>query len=321
MCAPTVEDILKPYQQYPKTIQTAILLVETNPRFIGLTRSMKAVLKTLLTRASKTDGTSTIKARLDLVAMQADVSTKTVQRTVSALRTVGWMEQIGEGRSEWGVFTSRRYKLTEELCSIVGLPVKNTRRAAVFPQETTMSDGAVYVDLSFKEDHREVLFQKRLQNPEANKVSLPPELQPIIDLGIKDTGVAKLRGMAYAKGHNLADIFTVAKKRITELKASGGRVYCYLAAMIDNPKPTDYAARASQIERGGEVAAIAGKSKDRTRQYAHKRFAGSNGLIVRIFDGNADVSRDHIPICMVGGRDMDTIYDDIQSGKLVEIMQ
>lgn len=312
----TVADLMSPYQKYPKTIQTAILLVETNPRFRGLTLSMKSVLKTLITRVSKTDGTTPIRARLDLVAEQADVSTKTVQRTVSALRAAGWMDKVSEGRSEHGVFTSRRYQFSADLCSIVGLQVKGA-----VSQKTNLSDGAVYVDLSFKEDHQEVLLQKRIENPEANKVSLPPELQPIIDLGIKDTGVAKLRGMAYAKGHNLADIFTVAKKRITELKASGGRVYCYLAAMIDNPKATDYAAKASQIERSGVVAAIAGKSKDRARQYAHKRFAGSNGLIVRIFDGNADVSRDRTPICMVGGRDMDTIYDDIESGKLVEVAQ
>lgn len=34
MYAPTVEDIAKPYCQYPTIIQEAILLVETNPRFL-----------------------------------------------------------------------------------------------------------------------------------------------------------------------------------------------------------------------------------------------------------------------------------------------
>lgn len=310
----TVSELLTPYQQYPKTIQTAILLVETNPRLRNLTRSMKAVLKALLTRVSKTDGTREIKARLDLVADQADVSTKTVQRTIKVLRRAGWMDQVSEGRSEYGIFTSRRYQFSADLCSIVGLPTKGA-----MPQETNLSDGAVYVDLSFKEDHREILLQERLQNPGVHKVSLPAELQPIIELGIKDTGVAKLRGLAHAKGHNLADIFAVAKKRITALNASGGRVFRYLVAMIDNPKPTDYAARASQIARSGEIVANEGKAKDRTRQYAHKRFAGANGLTVRIFDGVAEVIRDGIPVGMVAGRDMATIYDDIESGKLRDI--
>lgn len=315
---PTVEDILKPYQQYPTVIQKAILLVETNPRFIGLTRSMKAVLKTLLTRASKSNGTTPIKARLDIVAMQADVSTKTVQRTVATLRTVGWMVPVTDGRSEYGVFTSRRYQFSEELCYIIGLPTK-AAKVPVLPRETNLSDGAVYVDLSFKEDHQEILLQNRLQNPKANAISLPPELQPIIAMGVKDTGVCKLRGMAHAKGHNLADIFTVAKKRLTDLKASGGRVYRYISAMIDNPKPTDYAARAAQIERSGVETKMVEQAKDHSVKYAHKRFNAGPGTIVRIFDGIAEVIRDGLWIANIAGRDMAAVYDSIKSGKLVEI--
>lgn len=318
MYAPTVDELLKPYRNYPKTIQTAILLVDTNPRFIGLTKGMKAVLKALLTRANVRDGTIPIKARHDIVAMEADVHEKTVQRTIARLLSAGWIERTTEGRSQWGVFTYRQYRFNDDLCRIVRLPVKGKTMEAL-PQETLMSDGAVYVDLSFKEDHQEILLQKRTNNPEANQITLPAALHQIVDLGVKASGVCKLRGMAHAKGHDLADIFMVAKKRIGEMKANGGRVFRYLAAMIDNPKPTDYASRARQIERSSTIAAIAIQTKDRTRAYAHKRFVGAHGLIIRIFDGIAEVIRDGQPAGMIAGRNMASVYDKIESGDLKEI--
>jgi hypothetical protein len=279
---------------------------------------MKAVLKALLTRASVRDGTIPIKARHDIVAMEADVHEKTVQRTIAKLLSAKWIERITEGRSQWGVFTYRQYRFSDDLCRIVSLPVKGKATEASL-QETLMSDGAVYVDLSFKKDHQEILLQKRTNNPEANPITLPETLHQIIELGIKPSGVCKLRGMAHAKGYDLADIFMVAKKRLGEMKATSGRVFRYLTAMIDNPKPTNYAARASQIERSGVIAAIAVQTKNRTREYANRRFAGTRGLIIRIFDGIAEVIRDGHPCGVIAGRDMTSVYDQIESGQLKEI--
>ncbi|MEO6351923.1 MAG: hypothetical protein ABIO19_03760 [Burkholderiaceae bacterium] len=315
MYAPTIEDIIKPYQQYPKTIQLAILLVDTNPRFLGLTRSMKAVLKALLTRACKNNGATPIKARLDIVAMQADVSAKTVQRTIATLRSAGWLKQVSDGRSAWGLFTYRCYRFSADLCAIVGLPTRE-KTAPVSDGETKMSDGAVYVDLTFRKDQQEILFQNRIQNPEANPITLPPELQPIIELGVKDTGVCKLRGMAHAKGHKLSDIYLVAKKRLTELKASGNRVYRYLAAMIANPKATDYTTRARQAERNSIDTEAVEQIRDRRALYANKRFAAGPGKIVKIFDGIAEVSQDGAWAYNIAGRDMNAVYDAVEKGTL-----
>jgi hypothetical protein len=320
MYAPTIEDILKPYLQYPTAIQQAILMVDTNPRFLGLTRSMKAVLKTLLTRASKSDGTTPIRARLDTVAMQADVSTKTVQRTVATLDKAGWMTATTEGRTEHGVYTSRRYAFSNALCSIVGLPTKS-RLAADLPGETKMSDGPIYVDLSFKKDHQEILSQNRKSNPTANPIVLPKSLRPIVEMGVKDTGVCKLRGLATAKGYDLADIFTVAKQHLANLKGDSDRIYRYLAAMIDNPKVSNYAARAAQIDRNNGETVAEASAKARRDKYRHKRFTLGNGIIVRVFDGIAEVTRDGTFVSNIAGRDMERVYDDIETGKLKEIPQ
>jgi len=312
---PTIDDFLQPYRHYPAVVQQAIFRVETHPTFSILTRSMKAVLKAMLTRSSKIDGTAPIKARVDRLATEAAVSTKTVQRTLAVLRKIGWIVHMCDGRSEYGVFTFRLYQFSVALCALVTLPVKGK----ISPQETIMSDGAIYADLSFKKDQREISIEKRQQDPVAHPISLPAELRQIVALGVKDTGVCKLRGLAHAKGYNLADIFTVAKKRLTELNASGGRVYRYLAAMIDNPKPCDYAGRAGQLVRSGAADKATQKMKSRRQKYAHKRYTAGPGIIVKIFDGVAEVVRNGVWYANIVGSDMNRVYDDIERGKLREI--
>ena len=316
MYAPTVEDILKPYKHHPTIIQQAVLLVETNPRFLGLTRSMKSVLKALLTRANQVNGTTPIRARLDTVALQAEVSAKTVERTVKALRSAGWMDATTEGRSEWGVFESKRYQFSDELCRFVGLPTK-----AHPVRETILSDGAVYVELTFKKDHSEILLKKRTENPEANPITLPPELETIVEAGATPKAVCKLRKMASDNGHKLADIFTVAKEQLVKTKAIGSknRIYRYLAAMIT--KTSDYAGRAAQIERGGVLAKDLKVTSHMRAKYAYKRFMLGNGTIVRTFEDRAEVIRDGNFIADIIGAQMETVYRDIASGKLKEIAE
>lgn len=319
MHSPTVEELLQPYLQYPVMIQRAILLVETNPRFLCLTRSMKKVLKTLLTRSSKIDGTKEIRARIDTVALQSAVSTKTVQRTLCTLRELGWLSQTSEGRSNEGCYTSRRYAFSASLCEIVTLPCKKV----ILPAETNLSDGAVYVDLSFKKDQQEIRWknqeQRRLKNDDTKKIQLPEALRAIEAFGVKDTGVAKLRGMAFARGYDLADVFSVAKKRLQELKASGGRVYQYLAAMIDNPKLSDYAGRALQIARTDVQRVTVTEFLSRREKYRYRRFYAGAGMAVRIFDGTAEVTRDGKWVGVIAGRDMDRVYDDIELGRLRDV--
>ena len=318
MYSPTIEDIVRPYLGYPQLIQKAIILVETNPRFIGLTRSMKSVLKTLLTRASQVNGTTQIRARLDTVAMQSNVSTKTVERTMKTLREAGWIKTVTEGRSEWGVFESKRYQFTEILCEIVELPIGKTKPKQ--EQETEMSDGAVYVDLTFKRNYQEILLEKRKENPEADPVTLPEELKPIAELGVSPKGVCKLRGLATSKGYKLHDIFVVAKQYIEKNKMSKNGVYRYLETLIG--KTSDYAARALQLIRmGGGKPDGVHQPANRAAKYAFKKFTAGKGVIIRIHDGTAEVTQDGQWIQTIAGKVMEEIYNKIESGRLKEIVE
>ena len=310
MHIPTIDEVLQPYISYPKVIQQAILRVETHPSFSVLTKSAKKVLQSLLTRANQHNAEVPIKARLDLVAEGAGVSYKTVQRAMTLLKEIGWIAAVSEGRTEWGVFTSMRYRFSTNLCSLVNLPTKSTSIDNL-ANKTKMSDGAVYVDLSFKEDQRKISIEKQGTTP----ITLPEELREIETFGIKETGICKLRGIAYSAGHKLEHVWIVAKEHCQRLGIQGGRLYRYLLAMI--LKTSDYAARSEQVGRIQTTALEKKEVAAKQNACRYKNFVGQ-GVKVRIFDGVAEISTLDGQLKTVAGASLLQVYADIDSGKLID---
>jgi hypothetical protein len=72
--------------------------------------------------------------------------------------------------------------------------------------------------------------------------------------------------------------------------------------------PTCFAAAAGEI-----------RQRDKVARYANRRYAGPGGIIVRIFDGIAEVTRNGDWLENVPSRYMDHVYRDIERGKLVEM--
>lgn len=313
MRAYTLEDIVKPYQHYPKIIQQAILRAHTHPTFLVLTKSMRKVLCSLLTRASQKDGLHPIKARIDRVAEEANVSEKTVQRAVAAFRQLGWLTPIDGKRSEYGLFTTRQYRFTDALCTLVELPHESTKARATCTQETEMSDGPIYVDLSYKKDLREISIKNRNANP----IRLPQALRGIVEMGVKETGVCKLRGLAHHAGYRLEDIFKLARTRLQTIGATGHRVYRYLLSMIE--KQSDYAARAAQADRQSSQEQVQATYKTNADAYRGKRFTKAGKRVDIFADGDGAIA------ILADGRfvtlpksEMPRLYAEIQAGKWVE---
>ncbi len=310
MLVPTINDVLKPYVNYPKIIQQAILLVETHPSFSLLTKSGKKVLKCLLTRANQANGEVPIRARLDIVADTAEVSYKTVQRTMGLLKKIGWIYPTTTGRTDWGGFTSLKYQFSPTFCELVKLPTKDKKPSDVCP-ETKMSDGTIYIDLSFKEDQQKISFENRNSKP----ITLPEELRELEAFGVRETGICKLRGLAYQLGYKLEHIWTVAKLRCTELQLTGNRLYMYLERMIQTP--SDYEGRANQALRLLEEKSKQTSLKERQAKYRFKNFIGP-GVKVRVFDDAAEVIMETGKIVLISGQALLDIYKDIEDGKLRE---
>jgi hypothetical protein len=244
MHAPTIQEVMEPFIGYPKVIQQAILRVETHPSFSVLTKAGKRVLKQLLTRASKENGAEPVRARLDRVADASGVHYRTVQRVMTTLGTLGWVTRITDGRGQFGMFASNQFRLSPELCKLICLPHEDLKEENN-TNAAQMSDGTYidFIDLTFKKDQLEISKQKLKSKP----ITLPDELLEITKVGLKPSGICKLRGHAHDRGYKLEHIWQVARERILEIKATGNRVYRYLLAMIC--KDADYAQRAEQCKR------------------------------------------------------------------------
>ena len=320
MLAPTLDDIVRPYLHLPSAIQTALIRVETHPTFRILTKGALKTMKALMTRASATNGTTIIRARVDRLADEAGVSEKTVQRAMLAFKELGWVRQASVGRSQWGVFESRRYVLSPALCELVLLPTKEKGAAALDAeaQRTEMSGGAIRDDLSLKKDLQEISIKNRDGNPPV----LPPAVSHIPgETGILATGICKLLGIAREVGYQLEHVYEVAKPYLTKLvNASPARTYRYLLAMLTNPKKVDYASKAAQEIRNAkpdghrslaEIAKVV-----RYKHYYHV----STGMRVKFFDGQAEV-RMGDQVDFYAGPQMQGLYRGIANGKLKEVIE
>jgi hypothetical protein len=111
-------------------------------------------------------------------------------------------------------------------------------------------------------------------------------------------------GKATKHGKRLSDIVTAKGEALRARQ--GGRLFAYLEALAEGP--TCFAASAAAIRQQTRVAS-----------YVNRRFAGPGGIIVRIFDGIAEVTRNGAWLENVPARFMDHVYRDIERGKLVEM--
>lgn len=303
---PTAAELLQPYRKYPTAIQAAVLAVDTRPEFINLTRAQKAVLRALLTRAEAADGRKPIAVNFDRASEECGVSVKTIARTVELLIGIGWLERAGEARDEYGVFTYRQFRFTCALCDLVALPRRHR----------TSSSKPVNTDLELIDQPETGAIAPEPPTPQP--IELPPKLQALPEeLGIRDTGIAKLRGIASRAGHKLADIVACARRQLEQLRLRGNRAFRYLEAMCG--KTSDYAARAADLAHQAQEQAQVRRSRDRAAAYAGKTFATKAGVMVRIFEHTAEVIRDGMSVGFMAGRQMQQVYNDIEAGRLIAV--
>lgn len=320
----TLEEVVEPYLHYPLRIQASLLRIETHPAFRGLSQSALRVLKALVTRASQSNGLIPIRARLSRVSEEAQCSTKTTQRALRLLESVGWLSAASSGRSEHGIYCCRQYRFSASFCALVDLPIPseadNQVRSRVTaqsvprirPQESAMSDGPIYIDLTFKEDQRKSFLEKQRTNPAP--IELPAALTTMAEeTGILETGICKLRGMAYRAGYQLEHVYVVAKPRLIAIGATAGRAYRYLQAMILNPRQVDFAGKAAQSARMASNV----RRGCRQMRFANTRYRSRAGAKLKVFMGAAELQEASGTIKTFAGRQMDDIYDRIERGEFI----
>ena len=195
----------------------------------------------------------------------------------------------------------------------------------------------IYEDFS-----KNLISKEEFQNikPQTKKAVLPESLEILRELNVFDGAICKLRHLARVAGLRLEDVWGASWEYVMKSNITGGRLVKYLSALISIPD--DYKGRAEQISRSTQTqnwtpnevpktsiatATVREKNlieiemKAYSKKYSHRRFKGSDGSIVRVFDGTAEVIKlDRSCFSMGGYEAMSTVYKNIEQGLLVEII-
>lgn len=273
-----------------KNIPLRILRAIDNAlHLVGLPRCLRATFAEIARYVPQAQPFATVFAHKDKIAARVGASERTVFRHLAALQDAGLIErQEQERKSRNGRYSVARVKLTQQGAALLGLAVDN-----LAPPSATLSDRHSLTDPTTSRNH-----------PPAGPGSVPGDLTVLAANGVSRAGIFALMGKATKHGKRLADI--VAAKGEALQARRGGRLFAYLAALAEGP--TCFAAAAAAIRQQTRVAS-----------YQNRRYVGPGGIVVRIFDGVAEVMRDGVWLENVTAKHMAKVYADIERGRLVAV--
>lgn len=313
-------DNFSAYQAYPPVVRPFLLQLENHPLFQkNFTHWSRRVAIDILARIRINDASVPILLRMNHVARAIGVCTKTVQRVVNYLKELGWIKQEGDGRDDMGNFSFRKFIVSKEVREIMGLPTdfvdNSIENNKLSTKNKKMSNGVYGVnkDLYLKEASLE---KEGKTKPSAQKGVRSDLIEIIEALGLHQFGLFKLLALCKKAGIRLQAVWELKKETILKAKITGGRAFNYLMKLIFS---WDVVKKVSMWKEK-----IFPKDKvlktDDNRRFWYKRFAGPNGLIVKIFDGIAEVMTVRGKPRTIPAKDMPPIYEDIKLGHLKEII-
>lgn len=327
-----IADVLQAYAPYPAPIRPYLLKADTHPVLRSLfTRSGLLVLLDILGRAPVNNPERPVKLRVDKIAQTINRSEKTVQRVLNVLQSKEWLLRSTEhdGRNYRGRFCYREFLVGNELRQMLGLPTSktemsdgeitfcelttelSTKSVDNIAEKTEMSDGHRGVNKNRKEDLKEASFKKSTSKEKTN--GLPKDLILMqTELELSKGGVCALMALAAKCKKRLQDIWEVKKNTIRNAGVTQGRAFYYLKSLILS---VDNFTNISNEKKNCFVDNKNSKNATDFRQFWYKRYIGTDGLKVKIFDGTAEVE-DAGRFRVVPTTHMGSIYEAIQIGKL-----
>jgi hypothetical protein len=225
-------------------------------------------------------------------------------------------------------------------------------------KETGLSHGVIY-EVNKVFSLKEASLQKGAfdENVKGEKpFNVPVDLQAMqAELGITGRGIGTLMNAAKRTGHRLQDVWTVKSDTIRNAGATGGRAVKYLlflmncgddfaylarvkatdlsaskagnrpSAVTNNkarPAPAATAPGATELAPYSTPGTALAKLLEIAKATRFKRFRHvSNGMVVRFFDGAAEVTRGLERVLIGGWRDLENFYVGISRGNLVPVSE
>ena len=239
----------------------------------SLSRSARDLLAEISRFVAQDRPLETVFAHNTTIAARIGMSERTLYRQLKILRDHGLIEvEEQERKSRNGRFSVARIRLTMKAAILLGLidapdavimitpeddkysSLLNQDHTAspetppAGPAENTPAAPVIHSPPSAKMAHGHTLTEPTISKshplPRAEN-GLPADLTWLTGNGLSRAGIFKLMGQARAKGKRLSDIVTVIRDYLQDVK--GGRLYAYLAKLIDGP--TDFAVAAATERR------------------------------------------------------------------------
>lgn len=276
---------LLPARNIPLRILRAI---DAALHLAGIPRCIRLTFAELARHVPQAEPFATVFAHKERIAKRISAAESTVYRHLAALVEAQLIERLPQERkSRNGRFSVARVRLTQKGAELLGLSVDNS--ASPSP---VLSAGHTLTEPTDS------------KNQPQRPGEVPADLAVLATKGIRKAGIFFLMGKASKHGKRLSDIVTAKGEHLRE--RYGKPLFGYLVALAEGP--TCFATAAAAI-----------REREKPRQYAHRRYAGPGGLIVRTFGNGAEVLRDGAWLETVPARDMPRVYAWIESGKLREI--
>lgn len=340
------------YAAYPKRIRPIVLMADTQPQFrSALTPLSMAVFRSLVARLNLRNPLQPIKVKMTSLADEIGCSSRTAQRALKAILDKGWLQfnPDHDGRNWRGRFTYREFIFDRSVLPVLGIDWaqppedEDLQVDQELPQievdfldvnASEMSDG-YNVNLNTNKDK---IYEGSCGKPENQNlenhcdqkidgITLPAELECLLDLGIYDRAACNLRKQARLAGYRLQDVVTVAMPYVLAQGMTHGRLNNYLLALI--AKQSDYRERADQIHRSNvgswspdedHPITQAPRSRIVPINVAYKVFTGK-GVRVQFYDDSAQVKRLDGRVWDVKPELMPALLRDIRDGVLTELRQ
>lgn len=220
--------------------------------------------------------------------------------------------------------------------------------------QTEMSDGHIGVNNVFLKKEASVKNGAFvIENKGEKTIRIPADLADMHTVfGISGKGICGLMRLAKAKCLRLQDVWRAKKEQLAKVGATGGRAVLYLRRLLSCGEDFAYIARrmvsnpaapmepatadnnskqpphgcGEQLEPGDQRDLVEPRDYvnlwDFGKTCAFRKFRHiSNGMIVRFYDGSADVSRGNAFEVYAGWDMMRGLYLGVYRGNLVEITE
>jgi hypothetical protein len=243
---------------------------------------------------------------------------------------------------------------SEETKMSDGQPGYPHESAQEFSNKTGMSDGHIGVNNCFIK--KEAPFKTEalvIANEGTKSIRIPADLADMHTVfGISGKGICGLMRMAKDRCQRLQDIWKVKKEQLRKAGATGGRAVLYLRSLLLSDEDFAYVAR-SMPSNPAEEASPPVHASDSTIDEApaydacnapeigdrvdprdfpklydfaktcvFKKFKHvSNGMVVRFYEGTADVSHGSTYAVYAGWAMMRGLYLGVYRGNLVEVSE